>query len=150
MTRHTPKRLRYSVLVSLIGLVLSGFMSAPGALAQEEPLILEINITGATLDRSGVVTVTGTVTCTEPAQLNFLTVYVTQPVGRTGSVNGNASAGGAVGQCEPTAPFNFSMAVTPYNGRFVPGQTFFNAFVDGCAPDSCDSDDIIVSRRLRH
>jgi hypothetical protein len=152
MARHTPKRRRDSALVSLTGLVLSVLLSAPVALAQEGALILEINITGATLDRSRFVTVTGTVTCTEPAVISYTCVDVTQPVGRTDSVSGSACPTLNV-QCEPTAPATFSIAVSPSNGRFVPGETFVHAFTFGCSVSDgtdCNSDEITVSRRLRY
>src|SRR5215475_1220819 len=105
MARHTPKRLPYSALVSVIGLVLSMLISVPIALAQ---LVLEINITEVTLDKSGLVAVTRTVTCTESTLIQVC-VAVTEPVGRTHSVFGDRCTPSASIPCEPTDPATFSV-----------------------------------------
>jgi hypothetical protein len=144
MARHTPKRLPYSALASVIGLVLSMLISAPIALAQT---VLEINITEVTLDRSGLVTVTGSVTCTDPAVITAC-AYVNKPVGRTNSVYGSGCVYSI--QCEPAAPSTFSVTnIVPGNGRFVPGQVFIYGTAQGCVY-ACAFDDITVSKRLRY
>jgi hypothetical protein len=118
MTRQTTMRLRSCVLGTMMSLALSMLMCAPLALAQEDPFALDLTITGATLDKSGFVTVTVTVACTDPSQIFGGCASVTQPVGRKNYVIGFACVR-ETGQCDLMAPYVFSVEIFP-SGRFVP------------------------------
>jgi hypothetical protein len=152
MTRQPPKRLCDSVLLSMTGLVLSVLMNAPVAFAQLE-LEVELSVTGATVDTSGLVTVVGTVTCSEPAHVTFVCVEVSQPAGRARSVLGSdCDAVEPPTDCDAETPYRFSFPVVPFNGRFVPGKAFLSGAAQACtAEEECAEDEFRgQSVRLRH
>src|SRR5215207_4172288 len=87
------------VLTSMVLLLLSGSMVGPGAHAQV--FTVDVEIEGATIDKQGVITVTGTVTCSEPNQIpGNVSVVVQQPRDRLSSVAGSEPTEIAPEQCD--------------------------------------------------
>jgi hypothetical protein len=82
--------------------------------------------------QTGEVSVTGTVSCSQPAGMAgqlFLSVDVTQPVGQIGAVHGSRGASGA---CLGFGDLPFVLTVTGFDGRFVTGLAYLHAFVSNC------------------
>jgi hypothetical protein len=157
MRRHISKRLCDHVLMGITVLVLSALMSAPAAFAQleEEELEVELNVTGATVDTSGLVTVVGTVICSEPAHVFNVCVELAQPAGRTKSVVGSDCDDIDLEQppdCDAETPYHFSFLVLPFNGRFLPGKAFLSSNTQACTVmNECETDQFRGQRvRLRH
>ena len=152
MRRHLSKGWCTHVLMGITGLVLSALISAPTAFAQ---LQVELSVTGTTVDTSGLVTVVGTVTCSEPAHVNNVCVDLIQPAGRTKSVVGSDCDDIDLERppaCDAETPYQFSFPVVPLNGRFVPGKAFLSSNTQACtAAGECAEDEFRGhSVRLRH
>ena len=139
------------VLTSMVLLLLSGSMVGPGAHAQV--FTVDVEIEGATIDKLGVITVTGTVTCSEPNQIpGNVSVVVQQPRDRLSSVAGSEPTEIAPEQCDPDGT-SWAVQVVPVEGRFKRGITYINADAFLCITlATCDFDNDFLAlnvRRLR-
>ncbi len=112
-----------SLLILL--LLLSGAIATP-ARAQAQEITVDLVITSTTVDpHTGDVTVTGSVTCSEAAT-GFVTVELTQQVGRLSTVRGS---GATEVNCGPTRT-SFTFTVEPNEGEFRPGRATMRAYAD--------------------
>jgi hypothetical protein len=123
-----------TMLVFVIGLVLSLGMTVPAAQAQ---LSMQISIEEATFEQ-GAFLVSGVVTCSEPTRDIQINVQVRQPTGLKKSQFG-------IGSDSPSCPgpegLLFSVLAAPFSGRFKDGGlVFVVADVFGCSDFGCDSD----------
>jgi hypothetical protein len=116
-----------SVLTALLLLSLSVIMPAAHA---QEMFTIEVSIETVTLNL-GAVTVTGTITCSDPTFVTNVFVEVRQPVHRLFSIRG--SRGEALGPCEDSLPY--SLFVAPDRGFFTPDIAFIFATADACTGD---------------
>ena len=120
-------RLLATMLV-MLGLLTLGV--APAA-AQEEDLTVEVTF-DATIDpRTGQVTLSGTISCSEPA---FVDIFgeLHQQVGRIFTVSGFF---GVRVQCPGPEGITYAVPVTPYQGRLTPGPARLTGSVFGCVFD---------------
>jgi hypothetical protein len=120
-------RLLATILV-MLGLLTLGV--AP-AVAQEE-LTVEVTFDQATIDpRTGEVTLTGTVICSEYSEFVFVEIYgqLVQGVGRGGVW---APFDVLVAPCTPEGA-TFSKTFTAVAGRLRPGPAHLTADIFGCA-----------------
>ena len=117
-------------------------------------LDLDVALTAATVSKSGVVTIAGTVTCSHAAS-TVVYASLTQAAGRKSAING--SAGGIPIACAGPDVRHFSVQLVGYNGRFGPGDAYLTLSVQGCTPFSpypgpggggCDSDQLTTLVRL--
>jgi hypothetical protein len=111
------------VLLSMLGLV--ALTAAPG-FAQDE-LVLTVSVDQATLNpRTGLATVTGTVTCSEPAIIR-IGGTLTQTAGSefTGYSFTRLTCPGPEGTA-------FSLLSLASVGQFRPGPAHLHLFVEGC------------------
>jgi hypothetical protein len=126
-------RLLATMLV-VLGLLTLGV--APAA-AQDEPLTVELTFDQATIDpRTGEVTLSGTVTCSEPASVNVV-VYLRQEAGPTLTAEILFQRGEG---CPGPEGSTFSWTIEFAAGRFHPGPALVSAFVRACvleAPIGC-------------
>ena len=123
-------------------LLLSAVLTVPVAYAQET-FTIDINITGVTVN-SGVVTVTGTVTCSPAAAFVNIVVGVSQSVGRFDTVRGQGDT--SLLDCEGEVPF--SAVVTADEGRFAGGKAFVFADAFGCSDFDCSSTDSDLDNKI--
>lgn len=153
MTQLYQHRLFQGVVLLMGLLVLSIALAAAPTLAQT-PFTLDLTITGTTVDsQTGQVTITGTVTCTEPSSYN-VSIRATQYVGRTTAISGSNYTSGT---CAGPQGSTFTTVLYGTNGRFGPGQAQIDAYASGCTGyggypgpyPGCDSDQEILSARLR-
>jgi hypothetical protein len=122
---HIAFRLLVTVLMAL-GLLASN--AAPSV--AQEGLVVDVTIDQATVDpRTGDVTLTGTVTCSEPAVVDVFG-ELRQSVGRVFTVRGFV---GVFVECPGPEGTTFSVTVVPDVGEFRPGRARLIAFVFGCA-----------------
>jgi hypothetical protein len=120
-------RLLATMLV-MLGLLTLGV--AP-AVAQEE-LTVEVTFDQTTVDpRTGEVTLSGTITCSEPALVDVFG-ELRQQVGRIFTVRGFV---GVFVECPGPEGTTFTVTVTADQGRFVPGPARLTAVVFGCVLD---------------
>jgi len=145
---------RWSALV--VGILLMGLcVGVTGARAQT--IVVAVEITSATVNTAGVVTVSGVVTCTADVPGGVgINVEVVQPVGRTKSVSGSTFNGVPLGPCGPSTqeeqPFSVQVFPTGFfegvftGGRFGPGTAF--VFTDVFALDCC-FEDVVTSTTVR-
>jgi hypothetical protein len=122
-------------------LLLGLCLGVTGAWAQ----LFTVQITSTTVTRSGVATVSGTVTCAGDFALVFLDMEVDQPVGRTQSVTGFDSTSFS---CAADETVSFTQEVFPFEGRFGPGTAYVRTslFVDD---PCCFRQDEATTVRLR-
>jgi hypothetical protein len=142
-------------IVLLMGLLVLAVALAASPVFAQEPFTLDVTITNATVNsQTGQVTISGTVTCTEPAAYS-LSLGVTQYVGRTNVITGSTYTSGT---CAGPQGSTFTAVVYGSNGRFGPGQARIDASVYGCAGSpypgpypypGCDIDQETVNTRLR-
>jgi hypothetical protein len=126
---HNALRLLATVLV-VLGLVTLGV--APAA-AQEVDLTVEVTYDQATVDpRTGQVTLSGTITCSERAFVTLL-VVLRQEAGPTPTAQ--AFFGVSV-VCPGPEGITWSRTVTGGEGRFHPGPVRLIARVIGCVFES--------------
>jgi hypothetical protein len=97
------------------------------------------------------VTVTGTLTCSEPVGEVWVDAYMSQPVGRLHAVEGSGL--GQLGACDVT-PLPFEAVVVPDEGRFAPGTADVwlsaSACIDANSWEGCSYDEWIGPLRLTH
>ncbi len=150
--RHPTTRLLTSLLTLL--LLAAATMAAP-VHAHGEPGVGEIDvaltITAATVvPRTGIVTVAGTVRCSEDGTAH-VGVEVVQRVGRFHTIGGWGQTEVA---CGPTAS-RFTVALQETSGAFKPGKMRIRAFAESgfCDPDTWECrfghDDVDLSMRVR-
>lgn len=154
MTQLYHQRLFQGVVLLVGLLVLSIALAAAPTIAQE-PFTLDVTITDTTVNnQTGQVTISGIVTCTEPASYS-LSLNATQYVGRTNAITGGTYQSGT---CAGPQGSTFTAVLYGREGRFGPGQVRIEAYVSGCggSPDpgpypypGCDSDQETVNTRLR-
>ena len=119
MHRNTV-RLLVTTLVMLGLLVLS--LTPAGAQDQ-------LTIDQATVDpRTGEVTLTGTVTCSAPVTVG-INGWLDQQIGHNLTVQGSFSQNV---DCPGPEGAMFSIAITPDEGRFIPGEAHLIARMAGC------------------
>jgi hypothetical protein len=143
------------VFTILTCLWLSGSVLLPATQAQEA-FTVTIGLTSVTLDTFGIVTMTGTLTCSAPAEDAWVEVYVVQPVGRLQAVYGFGYDDQLEG-CDVT-PHPFELVVMPENGKFVPGTAYVTLYGTACQDSSspfppfgeCSSDDLTKPFKLKH
>jgi hypothetical protein len=120
---------RWSTLA--VGIMLMGLcLGVTGALAQ----IGTVEVTSATVDNFGEVTVSGTVTCAEDFTEVFLDIFVSQPVGRTRSVEGS-QLNELLFSCAADETVSFTEQILPFFGRFGPGKA--HVFTDLFSEEPC-------------
>jgi hypothetical protein len=95
---------------------------------------VHVQFSSATVNpRTGVVTVTGKITCSEWTYVDYL-IEVQQQVGRIYTING---ADGAHGDCETPASFpasfTYRVSFTANSGVFKPGPALVKATIWYCA-----------------
>jgi hypothetical protein len=127
-----------ATMLVMLGLLTLGVTPA---VAQEE-LTVEVTFDQATIDpRTGEVTLTGTVTCSEYSEFVFVRIYgqLVQSVGRGGVW---APFDVLVAPCTPEEA-TFSKTFTAVAGRLRPGWAHLTAAIFGCAPtyptNRCDT-----------
>ena len=149
MTQRALWKAMGMVLMSMVLLLLSGSVVGPGAHAQV--FTVDVEIEGATIDKLGVITVTGTTTCSEPnTNTGAVSVEVRQPRGGLNSVEGAESAQFALLECDPNGT-SWAVQVVPLEGRFKPGITYTEAdiFLCGSISTGCDSDHDFLALKVR-
>jgi hypothetical protein len=126
MHRNTLRLL--ATMLVMLGLLTLGVTPA---VAQQE-LTVDVTIDQATVDpRTGEVTLSGTVTCSEPALVDIFG-ELRQQVGRIFTVRGFF---GVFVECPGPEGTTFSVTVIADQGRFTPGRARLIAFIFGCVPD---------------
>lgn len=103
----------------------------------QEPFVVDVTVDSATIDiQTGGVTVSATVTCSEPTttQLSF---FVNQPVGRRTSVTGSRFFDAL--PCDPDGE-SYTVTVFADAGRFTSGRSVISASAFVCGALNCDSD----------
>jgi hypothetical protein len=136
------------VFAILTCLWLSGSVIIPAARAQED-FTVTVSLASATVDKAGLVTVTGTLTYSEPAVLAGVDAEVLQPVGRLQTIYGYNSD--TLDACDVT-PLPVEVAVVPQNGRFVPGTAYVTIFGFACTDrfyETCSGDQRTKPVRLK-
>jgi hypothetical protein len=122
-----------SVLTALLLLSLSVIMPAAHA---QGPFTIEVSIETVTFNL-GAVTVTGTVSCSEPTSATDVSVEVRQPIHRLFSIRGSSFE--SLGPCVDSLPF--SMFVAPNFGVFTADLAFVFANASACTEEGiCLSD----------
>ena len=107
---------RSSILA--VGILLIGLcLGVTGAWAQ---FTVDVTIDAVTLDQFGVVTVSGTVTCSETANFVGFDIVVRQPVGKKDALVGCVSRNFEPVVCDNTTPLEYSIPVIN-NGCFDEG-----------------------------
>jgi hypothetical protein len=120
-------RLLTTMLV-MLGLLTLGVIRA----VPQEELTVDVSIDQATVNpRTGEVTLTGTVTCSERALVDIFG-ELCQQVGRIFTVRGFFDV---FVECPGPEGTTFSVTFASDQGRFTPGQARLIAFIFGCVPD---------------
>lgn len=140
-------------VVLLVGLLVLSLAVAATPTTAQTPFTLDVTITDATVNsQTGQVTISGLVTCTEPASYS-LSLSATQYVGRTNVITGGTYQ---YGTCAGPADSTFTAVLYGREGRFGPGQVRIEAYVSGCVGGAypgpfpgCDSDQETLNTRLR-
>jgi hypothetical protein len=122
----------HRVFAIITCLVLSGSVLLPTARAQED-LTVNVRLTSATLDQLGALTVTGTLTCSEPVGDAWVEAYVVQPVGRLQAVYGYGFD--QLDGCDVT-PLPFEFVVLPETGKLTPGTAYVTLYAGACIDPS--------------
>jgi hypothetical protein len=146
---HSPAWRRGLAILACVGL--SGTLLLPAARGQET-LTVHVSLTSASLDQFGVVTVSGTLTCSAPAGEAWVIVDVRQPVGRLRSIYGNVYDY-ELGTCDVT-PQPFEVEVVPVSGKFAPGTAYVTVAAGACTDpvnfEGCSADAQTKSLKLKH
>jgi hypothetical protein len=102
-----------------------------------EPLAVDITVNpiGSFNPKTGSATISGTLTCSEPAAFAFVTAELSQSVGRVKIIGSN----GVEAACSAT-PEPWSVEVLPTNGKFAGGKAVSVAFAFACGDFSCGMD----------
>ena len=111
----------------------------------QEAFQIDVTQESATVDpQTGQVTISGTVTCSEPADAQ---VYVTvmQPIGRGNGISGSSYT--PVRCDQDGEPYTVSLFA--YQGRFGPGRAVVTVDAYACSFYSCDDAHLQQSVRLR-
>src|ERR671931_1924528 len=116
---------------------LSGSPLIPAGRVQEAYTV-PVSLTSATLDKSGVVTVTGTLTCSKPAGEAWGEADVRQPVGRLQTIHGSGYDY-ELNTCDVT-PLPIEFVVVPQDGKFAPGTAYVTIYAGACTFYHCSSD----------
>ena len=147
---HSRQRVVWSVL-GVVLLAVAAVLATP--LLAQTSLDIDLTVDTTTVRPAlGEVTIAGTVTCSQAVN-TFVSVALTQPVGRINSVNGFAAVPVA---CAGPDVRRFEVRVVGVDGRFDVGIAYLNAFVQGCVvPEpypgplpQCDSDQVVTTVRL--
>lgn len=104
--------------------------------------VVGLKITGGTVDRTGVATIFGTVTCNKPG---FVTSNTGELVQTTGGRTVRAPMGIFV-ECDGTVPW--TSVVPGESGAFVPGRAQATLSVFGFAFETGEQSDLLVSQTL--
>jgi hypothetical protein len=138
MAPFKAERLLSIVLIVLVLVVIGSSQAAPSTLAQPiDQGIIDVDIyiqhpNVPVNTQTGEVSVSGTVSCSQPSGLTgqlSLNIQVTQPVGQLGAVQGYRFTSGTC----PGVAIPFVFTVTGNNGRFVGGIAYINASANNCA-----------------
>jgi hypothetical protein len=134
MPQANPRRLLVLAMVfALLWSMLAATFLAPLASASE-PIVSDLVIRSITIDpQTKVATVSGAVTCTGANRL-YLSVEVSQTVGRLHTIYAFAEK-----RLECDGRERFSMPLTNYQGRLGPGEAQVRAFAGTCTREGCDS-----------
>jgi hypothetical protein len=108
-------------------------------------ITLAIDPRGSVNSRTGVATVRGTVTCSRPFVLNYITVELSQLFARRVTISGGGSIGDV--PCS-TSGSAWSVVVQGVNGRFAPGGATATARTAACNQESC-TDEVNVTKSIR-
>jgi hypothetical protein len=118
---------RRTVTALCAALLLS--LAAPTAVAQEEPdVISDVTIVSATIDKTGVPTVTISVTCLVDVPIIRTRATLTQSLG-SGRFASSLQPGG-FSSCQAGEVLTFAIRFGPQDGRFVPGPAEITGFVE--------------------
>jgi hypothetical protein len=130
------------------GILLMGlWLGETGALAQTTTL----EVTSATLEKAGVVTVSVDVMWGGNFVEAFLDIDMVQPVGRTKSVEGDSFEDIAF-SCTTGETVSLTTQVFPFRGRFGPGTAFISPIVfveDPCCSAEADDTTTVRLRRTK-
>jgi hypothetical protein len=110
------------------------------------PIVLSLAIdpVGKVNPKSGEAVITGTISCSEPADFADIQVNLHQPIGRF-TIRGFGFASSA---CEPS-PTAWFVSVSGENGTFSPGRATAEVFGFACSSSSCDDEFLSTNVRLR-
>jgi hypothetical protein len=99
--------------------------------AAQEDLTVEVTFDPTIVPRTGQVTLSGTISCSEPA---FVDIFgeLHQQVGRIFTVTGFF---GVRVQCPGPEGITYAVPVTPYQGSLTPGPARLTGSVFGCVFD---------------
>jgi hypothetical protein len=115
----------------------------------EAPPPIDVTLTvdrvGKVVQRQGIVTLTGTITCSDVPDDAFIELVLRQRIGKY-SVRGFSGFDGA--QCGPE-PFEWTAEFTGENGRFGGGKAEVDVFAAACDPLQCGEFQQTFSVRLR-
>jgi lipopolysaccharide export system protein LptA len=105
-----------------------------------------ITVDSATVNaQTGKVTVSGTVTCSQPAFTSDVTVIARQTIGRTTTIRAQVSTSVVCDQNGET----YTVSVFADQGIFKPGPALIQASIFACdAGINCDSEEIFQPVRL--
>ena len=117
-----------------------------GVVTLGQPLTVSVAVdpNGSVDGKTGTATVSGTITCDEPADFAEVDVQLSQAVGR----HILRGIGQAFPACDVT-PTAWSVAITADNGIFGGGRATADVTAFGCTGPSCDFDSVSASLRLR-
>jgi hypothetical protein len=105
---------------------------------------LEVNPTASLDRRTGVATISGTLTCSGASEA-FVHVSVSQRVGRFTISGANFTL---MGPCDG-APHPWSLEVEGSNGTFAGGRAQVDGFASACGPFGCAFDEVHREVRFR-
>jgi len=117
------------------------------AQVDREDLVRNLTITSITIDpQTKVVTVKGTITCSEETTFAFVGAEVSQVVGRLHTVRGFDFE--RLRPCEGRT--SFTLRIRADDGRFAPGEANVLLIAQGCSREfeRCDTDRLSGPVRL--
>jgi hypothetical protein len=121
--------LRRRIVTSLCAALLLSVAAPTAALAQEDPdIISDVTIVSATIDKTGVPTVTVSVTCLVDVPLVGVSATLTQSHG-SGRLASSFQPGG-FSSCQAGEVLTFAIRFGPQQGRFVPGPEEITGFAE--------------------
>ena len=121
--------LRRRTVTALCAALLLSLAAPTAALAQEEPdVISDVTIESATIDKTGVPTVTISVTCLVDVPIVRTRATLTQRLG-SGRFASSLQPGG-FSSCQAGEVLTFAIRFGPQDGRFVPGPAEITGFVE--------------------
>lgn len=145
--QHQSRRTLRRVTGGLAAVALATVMFGAGPASAQEPLSidLQINPEGTIDTRTGDITITGTITCTESADFTQVSAEARQRLGREFI---RATGFEFVQECEGEVPFEIELQE---QGVFTPGRITVEASAFGCEFETfeCDFDDVTTVVRLR-